>query len=136
MLVSAVTVLRSIVFLIGFKWDFWWAKPAKVKWVLMALAVAAWYFTTDFSSATWVSYFMLVLPIVVVVAMSLQSIKGNKWLMLVSGVGWTTYEILTGAYGLIPGEVFGIIATIVALLRLYKVPEVDIALPNPKPILL
>lgn len=122
MLVSAVTVLRSIVYLIGFKWNIVWLNPAKAKWGLMILAIAAWYFSTDFEHATWVSYFMLVLPIIVVIAMSLQSIKANKWLMLASGIGWTTYELLTGAYGLIPGEIFGTIATVIALYRLYYRP--------------
>lgn len=115
---SGITVLRSIVFLIGFKHPRPWMEPGRMKWVIIIVSVAAWFLTTDFTTLVWTNFLMLVLPIVVAVAMSSRSIAVGKWLMLVSAIGWTVYEVATGAYGLLPGEIFSGIALIIALVRL------------------
>lgn len=55
-----------------------------------------------------------------VLVMALNNQLFAKWLMFVNGVAWTVYQLSSGAYGQLPGEIFYTIGVIFSLVVLHK----------------
>lgn len=55
-----------------------------------------------------------------VIVMGVQNQIAAKYLMLINGVTWTAYQLGTGAYGQLPGEVFYTVGVIISLVILYR----------------
>lgn len=55
-----------------------------------------------------------------VLIMGMSNPIAAKWVMLINGITWSAYQVLSGAYGQLPGELFYTAGVIITLVLLYK----------------
>ena len=55
-----------------------------------------------------------------IIGFSFQNIKLLKIFTIANGIGWVSYELITGAYGVILGEIVGILMAVIALWRIQQ----------------
>lgn len=86
----------------------------------LGLIIVGWFITNDFSNFLLVNLIPLLANIINSVAVFLKDIRISKVLFLVSGSMWLYFQFSFGAYGLMVGEVFTMIANISALVVLLR----------------
>lgn len=79
----------------------------------------AGYFVINGFTASW-SMLALAGTIIGSIAMYLKNPIKLKWTMLVMGLVWLSYQLVTGAYGQFPGEMVFLTGIIYSLTMLYK----------------
>lgn len=128
---AAITLLYGVVTLFEKKYPILGSKNAL--WVLCGVYSASFILMNGIRFDWEILAFVASLTGVVIMAMKNQ--LAVKWIMLGNGVTWCSYQLIVGAYGQLPGEIFYTVGVLVSLKMLYsakkrnipldKVPEVS-----------
>lgn len=133
---AAVTLLYGVVTLFEKRYPVLGSKYAL--YVLCATYSAVFFLVNGFSFDVEILAYAASLAGVII--MALRNQIAVKWIMLLNGATWCSYQLIVGAYGQLPGEIFFTVGVLVSLKMLYdakkkgvpldKVPEVSTILKN------
>lgn len=93
----------------------------KSRWTLTILSI---FYTVTFFLMNGVNINMDILAYTAsltgVLIMGMSNPIAAKWVMLINGITWSAYQVFSGAYGQLPGELFYTAGVIITLVLLYK----------------
>lgn len=113
---GAITLVYGII--IAFESTF---PILKSRWTLTILSI---FYTVTFFLMNGININMDILAYTAsltgVLIMGMSNPITAKWVMLINGITWSAYQVFSGAYGQLPGELFYTAGVIITLVLLYK----------------
>lgn len=113
---GAITLVYGII--IAFESTF---PILKSRWTLTMLSI---FYTVTFFLMNGININMDILAYTAsltgVLIMGMSNPIAAKWVMLINGITWSAYQVFSGAYGQLPGELFYTAGVIITLVLLYK----------------
>lgn len=126
MVVTALT--RNLLFMIERRHKFLWLTRKRVFYIMALTIVGIWFSGIALNGFEWYKLLIVISPLILLYGLSLDNVLHLKILTMINGLGWLSYEAITGAYTVMIGESVGLMMALLAIIRIankIKIPKVS-----------